>query len=374
MSKPTVVLSMIVKDEAHVIRRCLDSVAGLIDHWLIVDTGSTDGTQQVIRDHMAALGIPGALHEREWSDFATNRTGALRLARYNGDYALLIDADDVLELVPGFTMPDLTADCYRFEFSDSNIRYQRPCLLNNRIAWRYRGVLHEFLDGGNGDGPTMPGVTVRRIQDGARSHDPEKYRKDAQVLEAALLTERDPLLVSRYWFYLGQSYRDCGEKEKAVGAYLERAKLGGWAEEVCVSCYTAARLKRDLGHPEQEVLNLFTRAFAAAPMRAEGLHGAAQVSRAAGRFVEAYHFAKLGMTLPQPGNRLFVEPWIYEYGLPDELAVAGDHAGYWLDALIASATLLDRGACPPHEVARVAENAGHALRRICERARAAAAR
>lgn len=365
---------MIVKDEAHVIRRCLDSVRGLIDHWIIVDTGSTDGTQQVIKDHMATLGIPGAVHEREWSDFATNRTGALRLARYNGDYTLLIDADDVLELAPGFTLPELDADCYRFDFNDGNIRYQRPCLLSNRIAWRYRGVLHEFLDGGNGDGPTMPGVTVRRIQDGARSHDPNKYRRDAEVLEAALVTERDPLLVSRYWFYLAQSYRDCGERERAIGAYLERAALGGWAEEVCVSLYAAARLKRDLGHPESEALDLFGRAFFAAPWRAEGLHGAAVLSRVAGRFEAGYHFAKAGLASPQPSNRLFVEPWVYEYGLLDELAVCGDHAGYGRDSLIASADLLLGGALPAHEVARVADNAGHVLRRICDRARAAAAR
>ena len=373
MSKPTVVLSMIVKNEAHVIRRCLGSVRGLIDCWLIVDTGSTDGTQQVIKDHMATLGIPGEIHEREWSDFATNRSGALRLARHHADYTLLIDADDVLEVAPGFTMPDLTADCYRFDFNDGNIRYQRPCLLSNRIAWRYRGVLHEFLDGGNGDGPTMPGMTVRRIQDGARSRDPDKYRRDAEVLEAALTTERDPLLVSRYWFYLGQSWRDCGEREKAIGAYLERAKLGGWAEEICVSCYTGARLKRDLGHPEQEVLDLFGRAFLAAPWRAEGLHGAAVLSRAAGRFEAGYHFAKAGLASPLPSNRLFVEPWIYEVGLLDELAVCGDHAGYHRESAKASIDLMASGQCPKHEIARVNQNALHALRRIHERAVTAAA-
>lgn len=55
---------MIVKDESAVIERSLRSVRGLIDYWVICDTGSTDGTQALIR---AALeGIPGELHEREW--------------------------------------------------------------------------------------------------------------------------------------------------------------------------------------------------------------------------------------------------------------------------------------------------------------------
>ena len=59
---PTISLCMIVKNEASVIRRCLDSVRPIITHWVIVDTGSTDGTQDIIRAHMHD--IPGELHER----------------------------------------------------------------------------------------------------------------------------------------------------------------------------------------------------------------------------------------------------------------------------------------------------------------------
>ena len=53
---------MIVKDEASVIPRCLASVRKLIDYWIIVDTGSTDGTPEVVRKVMHE--IPGELHQR----------------------------------------------------------------------------------------------------------------------------------------------------------------------------------------------------------------------------------------------------------------------------------------------------------------------
>ena len=98
---PTVCLNMIVKNEAGVIRRCLDSVRPFIHHWVIVDTGSTDGTQKLIREYLAD--VPGELHERPWKNFGHNRSEALALARGKSDYILVIDADEELVASPGFS-------------------------------------------------------------------------------------------------------------------------------------------------------------------------------------------------------------------------------------------------------------------------------
>jgi glycosyltransferase involved in cell wall biosynthesis len=76
--QPTVCLSMIVKNEAHVIERCLASARPLVSAFAIVDTGSTDGTQERVRELMRDL--PGEVHERPWRDFASNRNEALALA------------------------------------------------------------------------------------------------------------------------------------------------------------------------------------------------------------------------------------------------------------------------------------------------------
>src|SRR5271154_6929613 len=113
MSKATICLNMIVKDEAPVIRRCLDSVRPFIDHWVIVDTGSSDGTQDIIRNHLKDL--PGELIERPWVDFAHNRSEALAAARNKANYVLVIDADETLEADPGFAMPPLDLEPYNLE-------------------------------------------------------------------------------------------------------------------------------------------------------------------------------------------------------------------------------------------------------------------
>ena len=101
---------MIVKNEAAVIERCLRSVRPHVQCWAIADTGSDDGTQDIIRRMMADL--PGELIERPWVDFATNRNQALDLARNYGDYALIIDADEVLETDAGFSWGALGAPGY----------------------------------------------------------------------------------------------------------------------------------------------------------------------------------------------------------------------------------------------------------------------
>ncbi len=75
-TRQTIGLCMIVKNEVSVIERCLASVRPWLDFWLIVDTGSTDGTQAKILEVMADM--PGELHERPWRNFGANRTEAIK--------------------------------------------------------------------------------------------------------------------------------------------------------------------------------------------------------------------------------------------------------------------------------------------------------
>jgi len=79
----TICLVMIVKDEAAVICRCLESVKPVIAHWVICDMGSTDNTPELIQT--ALSGIPGTLHRSPWVDFGHNRTQALKLAKGRAD-------------------------------------------------------------------------------------------------------------------------------------------------------------------------------------------------------------------------------------------------------------------------------------------------
>lgn len=364
VSGQKICLSMIVKNEAHVIRRCLDSVRPIIDHWVIVDTGSSDGTQDVIRAAMD--GLPGRLVERPWVDFAFNRSEALTLARPHGHYSLIIDADDELVIPAGFTMPRLDAPGYVFTILDSFTRYTRIQLVDNAYPWRYRGVLHEFLacEGASGTA-TLP-LAMRRGEDGARHRDRSTYDSDVAVLEKALATEKDPALISRYTFYLAQSYRDRGDRRKALELYMKRAELGFWHEEVYISLLSSAYIMEGFDEPEGATLAVYDRAIAICPERAEARHGASRYCRERRNYVKGLHYAEAGLRLRMPADALFLQPWIYAYGLQDEYAVNAYCTGQYRAALQTCLDILKHPDVPAEHRARIARLSQEALDKMLD--------
>ena len=137
--KPTVCLALLCKNEEKYIRAALQSAKPFITHWSILDTGSTDGTQDAIRETM--VGIPGTLTESNWKGWDKSRTESIDLAKKSGcDFILLLDADETLE---GSITPiscDQVGDVI-VHFGD--IRYTRPNLLSTKHGWHYVGVTHE---------------------------------------------------------------------------------------------------------------------------------------------------------------------------------------------------------------------------------------
>lgn len=366
-------LVMIVKDEARVIERCLASVRPIIDYIVIADTGSSDDTRQLIRNFMAREGLAGEVLDHPWRNFAHNRSEALAAlrTRTSVDYGFTIDADETLVLEDGFDVAAfksrLKADVYDIEVWNHGVRYHRPALFSNRQPFRYKAVLHEYLDTPPGLARELAkGLHVVVTQEGARSRNPNKYADDAVLLERELETETDPHLISRYTFYLAQSLRDSGQRERAHAAYLKRAALGNWSEEVYVSLLNAAQLAELLNHPVDEQLATYLRAYETVPSRAEALHGAAAVCRKAGRYQLGYLLARQGISIKRPASGLFLDQSIYDYKMLDEFQVNAYWAGQYGESLDAGATLLRDGLFPETERERILANSDFALQRVTE--------
>jgi glycosyltransferase involved in cell wall biosynthesis len=347
-------LNMIVRNEVAVIARCLASVKPWIDCWAIVDTGSTDGTQEIVRESMRDL--PGELHERPWRNFGHNRSEALELARSRADYLLFIDADETLGAAPGAAWPALSEPAYSLEARFGELRYDRVSMVDTRLPWRWVGVLHEYLDAGKPVAqPRVPGFWIEVRAEGARSRDPAKYEKDAAILEAALAGDPEN---ARYAFYLAQSHRDAGKLQLARQWYEKRASMGGWDEEAWYARFQAARLAELLGDESVRVTSGYLGAYEARPARAEPLVALARYFRFRHEWNSAYLFANVARAIPMPQDRLFVDATAYGWWGQDELALAAFYTGRRAEAARIWESLLAGAQLPASERPRIEKNLG----------------
>ncbi|HEY0382130.1 MAG TPA: glycosyltransferase, partial [Candidatus Elarobacter sp.] len=367
----TICLCAIVKDEAKVIARCIASVRPLIDAWAIVDTGSTDGTQQVVRELLGDL--PGELIERPWVDFGHNRTEALAHARGRADYMLVIDADETLERDIAFTLPALTGRAYAVEVVSSNLSSPQWRLLQDALPWRYEGVLHARIAAdAPASGDVLAGLRVAVHRDGARSSDPLKARRDALVLERALLGDPDN---TAYAFSLAQSYRDAGEIDQALRWYRKRAESGGAPDEAWFSLYQIALLEQRAEKPWPEVLQSLLRAYERDPSRAEPLFRIALAYQARREHHVAMIYLARAAKLPMPpASAPFVERALYDVQVPLEHAVAAFYVGDHETAVATDNALLRSKTLPAALIEHVISNRRFSLDARAPRAQAAAER
>jgi glycosyltransferase involved in cell wall biosynthesis len=347
MSNKTIGLCLIVKNEAHIITRCLEHARRLIDYVLIVDTGSSDGTQQVIRDYLSRENLPGQVIDEPWRDFAYNRTFALRALRAVGgiDYRLMIDADNVIHYADDFDPAQfkagLTEDTYQVLMQHGSSWYYLPWLTSNSLDCAYRGVLHEFLEcpGAKSRG-TATGFWFEQIQDSARNRNPRKFQDDVKVLKKAIREETDPSMVSRYTFYLAQSYRDAGQLTDSLDTYKQRTQQGGWSEEVWYSLQQVALLHDRLKHSESIVLSAYLAAYQFRPQRAESLVELARYCRLREKYALARLFAEKAKDMARPTDILFLDASTYEWRALDEYAVASYWTGNYEECRATCETLL----------------------------------
>lgn len=369
----TIGLCMIVKNEAHVMRRCLDTLLPLIDFILITDTGSTDGTQDVIRDYMKEHDLPGEVIDVGWQDFAWNRSFAMEKLREHPeiDYGFMPDADNYIVYEEGFDAKKfkegLKTDLCDVKINTGGTIHYTPIIFSNKLPFGYRAVLHEYLDGPYKTRASARGFYSEQVQDSARNQNPNKYQDDVALLEKVLETETDPFLCSRYTFYLAQSYRDAKMLESSIEAYLKRASQGFWDEEIFISLYMAGNLAERLGRARGEIVQHHLDAYDACPRRAESLHAAARVSRQAGKFHEAYLFAKKASTMLMPPGELFGEPWIYQFGILDELSVAAYWVKEYQECYDISIRLLGDANLPESYRPRMRENARYSAEKLGRR-------
>lgn len=331
------ILTQIMKDESHVANRMLDSIKNIVDGIVIIDTGSTDDSIEVVKKWGQDNGIETHVFERPFDNFENSRNESFKKAREiflskndgNTYYNFWLDFDEVIELDNSFDKNKIDKDLYMFNTVIGTMAYTRNELCRLDKKFRFYGVVHEFIvcDDRNITAGLLQGLKVRVSMDGGswKSNIPSKYQSHAHMLEKYIDNDRsDP----RWIFYTAQSYHDSAcfpdnrsENEerlrRSMKYYKERvSRPDGYPEEIFYAQYRVGTIMRSLEMPWNQCLNELLKAYSMDPLRGEPIKAIVDYYLSVGEWHNAYLFSSFGKKIfhgnnPYPKRLLFVDENLY---------------------------------------------------------------
>jgi tetratricopeptide (TPR) repeat protein len=326
---PLLVIILMVKDEAHVMRSTLEPYlkAG-IDSYLILDTGSTDTTVETTQLLFEEYGAQhGYIVQKPFVDFATSRNHALEFAEQyfpNAAFFLMIDAEWYLHDVPGLIQfckinYQIPMNSFLLRITDNIIDFSTQRLFKAQAKIRYTGVVHEVPN--QVATLQLPDSIYFELQTTNQGRDKTQRRfsrdRDALLKEYA----KNPH-DSRTLFYLAQTYSCLGDNENALIFYKKRSEVKGYDEEDFMAHYRLAQVYEALDKWNM-ALCYYLKAYNMRPTRAEPLIKLALHYWFTQEFVLSFMFARQAVAIAYPtSDRLFVEKTAYDYTRYDALGCA----------------------------------------------------
>ena len=226
-----------VQNESAIIKKMLESVADYIDYWVIVDNGSEDGTQEIIKSFFNERGISGVLHQSEigWKGHGVNRQYAwdfLNKTKHNCDLILRVDADEALHVDGDFNWDAINIDddfdAYDVLFSDGSFCVPRMWLWKSKVDWYWKADLaHETIhkiDNSEIKSKLLPfGFRHYPTGQGVSYQNPTKFVEDVLKLELQTiqrLKDGSTFEKERYHlYYLCKSFLYAGLSVESDWAY-----------------------------------------------------------------------------------------------------------------------------------------------------------
>lgn len=231
MKRSTVSLAIICKNEEHNLPRLLESVRGCFDEIVIVDTGSTDKTVEVITaaHHKNTYGVPIFLHTFVWvNDFAAARNFAFEQATC--DYVAWIDCDDLLNNAERFIswrdnvmhLADYWLATYNYALDKngkSTCAFARERVVKRSLGLKWKYFVHEGIPAIDKDGkPVGMQYAITWSVDHMRSEEDLNADRSRNLnLFAGRESELDP----RMQYYYGKELFENKQPEPALDWLLK---------------------------------------------------------------------------------------------------------------------------------------------------------
>lgn len=349
------VLAIIVKDEAHCVINMLNSnVKDVYDMIVINDTGSTDGTQDLIRKWGEETGIPTYVFERPFDNFCNSRNYAMEMARQMVDkhgwkrhecWTGWNDADETLIKHPNFDKQKMDKDLYMINTFIGSMKYTRNTFGRMSKPFKFYGPVHEFIicEDQNISSGLIEGlhVDVKMIGASWKGNIADKYKKHAALLENYIDNEDRN---SRWVFYTAQSYHDSAtlpdnreENEerlrRSMKYYQERInRLDGYEEERFYSQFRIGTIMKTLEMPWSDTHQVLMKAYSMDPLRAEPIKIIIDHYLSTQEWNLAYVYTKFAVTTlhnnnPYPTRLLFVDESLYNWRFLEVHAAACVYTG-----------------------------------------------
>jgi glycosyltransferase involved in cell wall biosynthesis len=356
---PKLILNTIVKDEAHCILGMLEAALQISDAIVIADTGSTDGTQQIIKNFGEKHGIPTYVFERPFDDFEKSRNFGMEKARDvvnelgwnpNDCWTWWCDADEKIIVESKFNKSQFNKDLFMINTYIGAMKYTRNTFARVSKPFRFYGPVHEFIvcDEDNITSGLAEGVhvDVKMIGKSWQGDISKKYLDHAHKLEAYIAADRkDP----RWIFYTAQSYHDSAsmrdnrdENEerlrRSIKYYKERVKrTDGYPEEIYYSQYRIGTIMRIIEEPWNLTHMELLKAYSMDPMRGESIKTIIDYYLQIGDWNMAYLYTKFSKVNfhgknPYPTRLLFVDEAIYVWKFAEAHAAACYYTGRMQEA------------------------------------------
>jgi glycosyltransferase involved in cell wall biosynthesis len=320
--------ALMVKNEERRIEITLESVENVVDGIIVFDTGSEDNTINIIKNFTKKKNLQFHLLQGQFEDFATSRNILLDFVnKHLYDYILLLDCNDefkssknlkeILNNRPeqGFM---LHQQLYIGPGPGDSLDYYNIKLIKPNVGFRYKGVVHEYIQGPHDVTIGKLNRDVMLFQDRVKDNDGKtqtRWKKDLILLKKDIA--KDPTN-GRIQYYLAQTYDCLNMKKDAVFFYKQRAiNKDGFFEERFNSMMKCG----DLEHDEDERLTWYLKAYYIIE-RAEPLVEITRLFRKKDKLRLAFTFAKLACECQYPSNcLLWVNQKCYSHDRWQELGI-----------------------------------------------------
>jgi glycosyltransferase involved in cell wall biosynthesis len=382
-------LNFICKDEAHVIGKMLESCKTITDLIVVNDTGSTDGTQDIIRKFGEDNNIPTYVFERPFDDFEKSRNHAIQKLKdvvaelgwdANKVHGYWFDCDETLVIDSKFNKDQFVNDLYMINTFIGQMKYTRNTFFRVSKPFKWYGPIHEFIvcDDQNITSGLAENIHVDVKMTGAswQGDIPTKYKNHAFVLEKYIDANRqDP----RWIFYTAQSYHDSAsmpdnreENEerlrRAMKYYKERVnRTDGYAEEIYYSQFRIGTIMRAMEESWNLTHQELLKAYNMDPLRGESIKIIIDYYLQMNEWNMAYLYSKFGKVNfhgknPYPNRLLFVDEALYIWKFAEAHAAACFYTGRMDEAKASFTEIMQISKTnpqyfTPEDMAKIQQNA-----------------